>query len=831
MPWFIHTRRNPHGWALVFWTATLLVAMPLHDDRAVDPRAEFGRALDQFKHGQLAQCQHLADLGYHRYLRYDPQWASKFLLLEAETMEWRGAYDSALEILSGYSPNGNDPDEAIQQLAIKGIALTRQHQFSRANTELTKAEALCTDAAYSACGDVFRARGIFQSERSEFSLCRESFLKALSFARSHHDRLMETSSSLNLGWTLLQLNQFDEAVDLLSSAYRASTELGDLDLSEKSAANLGWAYFGLGDDERALGLFLTAHDTAREIGNTREELRRQMEVGYVRQHTSDFKHALDSYAEAFALARGIDSTGDIINSLEVLAHLSIEVGDLAQANRYLDQLAPLVRATPNRLDDLDVMLAQGAIAAACHQDHQAEAAFRTVETDPDSQISMRLGAEHELAKLYERRDDPASADRMYETALLTFEKARGQLKNEASKLPFLANATPIYDDYIHMLVRRGKIDQALAVADHSRARTLAQGLGLDVPVQPAALHAPDIARKANATLLFYWLGQTQSYLWAVTPSRTLLFTLPAKSEITAVAERYRSTLLGPDDVLASANEDGRTLYQMLVAPAVNLIAPGSSVVILGDGALTQLNFETLIVPGSHPHYWIEDATLVSAPSLYMLASAKSSSSVVRKALLLGDALSPDPDYPQLPKASVEMQRIERHFAAGEETVFAQQRANPAAYMASNPQQYAYIHFVAHGVASVTDPLDSAIILSRANATDSFKLYARDIIQRPLRARLVTISSCYGGGTRSYAGEGLVGLSWAFLRAGAHNVIGALWEVSDDSTPALMDSLYHGLEQGLSPSTALRQAKLAMLHGQGNFRSPFFWAPFQIYTGL
>src|SRR6202008_4839814 len=143
-----------------------------------------------------------------------------------------------------------------------------------------------------------------------------------------------------------------------------------------------------------------------------------------------------------------------------------------------------------------------------------------------------------------------------------------------------------------------------------------------------------------------------------------------------------------------------------------------------------------------------------------------------------------------------------------------------------------IHFVAHGVASRTDPLDSAIILSRSPAEeDSFKLHARALMLHPIHARLVTISSCYGGGTRSYAGEGLVGLSWAFLRAGAHNVIGALWEVSDDSTPALMDSLYQGLQEGMPPSIALRRAKLAMLHAHGNFHSPFFWAPFQIYTGL
>jgi CHAT domain-containing protein len=164
-------------------------------------------------------------------------------------------------------------------------------------------------------------------------------------------------------------------------------------------------------------------------------------------------------------------------------------------------------------------------------------------------------------------------------------------------------------------------------------------------------------------------------------------------------------------------------------------------------------------------------------------------------------------------------------------VYARERATPAAYLASNPDRFSYIHFVAHGTASRTSPLDSAIVLSSTNnQEDSFKLYARDIIRQSLHAQLVTISACYGAGVRAYSGEGLVGLSWAFLHAGSHNVIGALWEVSDESTPQLMDALYDGLSKGQSPASALRAAKLSLLHSN-KFNKPFYWAPFQLYTGL
>ena len=114
--------------------------------------------------------------------------------------------------------------------------------------------------------------------------------------------------------------------------------------------------------------------------------------------------------------------------------------------------------------------------------------------------------------------------------------------------------------------------------------------------------------------------------------------------------------------------------------------------------------------------------------------------------------------------------------------------------------------------------------------DSTKLYAYDIITRPLHAYLVSVSACDGVGKRTYAGEGLVGLSWAFLRAGAHHVIASLWEVNDDSTPQLMDDLYRGLRAGQDPATALRNAKLSLVRSQGVFRKPFYWAPFQLYAG-
>ncbi len=233
--------------------------------------------------------------------------------------------------------------------------------------------------------------------------------------------------------------------------------------------------------------------------------------------------------------------------------------------------------------------------------------------------------------------------------------------------------------------------------------------------------------------------------------------------------------------------------------------------------------------------------MVSASSLRVLAASivrKSATEDIRKTtranrrrylLLIGNSVAPSKEYPELSRAGEQMASVARHFP-GMQQVYQREQATPAAYLTSNPENFSYIHFVAHGTASRLSPLDSAIVLSKGPIqTASFKLYARDIVQHPLHADLVTISACYGAGSRAYSGEGLVGLAWAFLRAGAHNVIASLWEVTDASTEQLMDRFYDELDKGSTPDTALRTAKLSLLH-RSVFHNPFYWAPFQLYTG-
>lgn len=828
--------------ALILAFGSLLLLLPLRDSNPSPSKSAYHESKKLFEQGYLVKSQQLLETWLKNAQSRDPMLASQFELLDAQVLAKRGLYNRAYAVLREYPLASVQPDERINELAIESSIEIGLNKESAAEKTLTEAKSLCQPPIYAACGGILTAQGIIEVNRGNIAKSRKIFLDTLHFARFHNDNWLEATALLNLGWAELQIENYGEAVDWLERAYTMSSANQYQDLAQRASGNLGWAYFGLGDSDRALPLFLEAEKRATAIGNIGWQVKWLTTAAYVYRDQGQLDEALATSRHALEIATQIGNQGDILNILEDLAHLSIETGDLNAGARYIDQAAPLSRTSGNELDIAYVNLARGKLAAARHEDSQAESLFREVEGDPASQVSKRFAAEHELALLYQKENRPVQAEQTYRTALATFEGARQQLKNDDSKLPFVANAKSIYDDYVHFLVTQNKCDLALMTADQSRARTLAQGLGMMTEgkgFRPAAVSAQAVARKTDATLLFYWLGERQSYLWAVTPRETAMFALPGEKEISPLVERYDRDLLGAADPVESGNSAGEQLYRMLLKPAEKLIGPEGRVMLMTDGPLSRLNFEALIVPadakGRKAHYWIEDATVSSAPSISMLAGGLAEHSTGRESnarlLLLGNPQSPSVDYPNLPYAGQEMAEIEKRFGHAGEVIYAGPQATPQAYLSSKPERFPYIHFVSHGVASRMDPLDSAIILSRPGSgdEDSFKLYAREIMRHPIQARLVTISACYGSGTRAYMGEGLVGLSWAFLRAGAQRAIGALWEASDRSTPELMSALYDGLEAGQTPAAALRNAKLTLLHAGGNFRKPFYWAAFQLYT--
>lgn len=745
----------------------------------------------------------------------------------------------ALKLLDALPASPSDRESIIHALAIKGAARARLHSFAEADHDLNRAEQMCLSQVESICGAVSRAQGILAVERGQVASALGYFQQSLSFARLHSDRFLEATALSNLGLVAVSEEHFDEAKDQSDAAYQAAAALDADRVALVAEGNSGWASYRLGDSERALEAFQRAEQRAAQLGDIFDHENELINLGYIYLDQRKFDAAGRFFQQALDLASANDNKEDVYNALRVLARLALQTNDPTKAAQYAERALSIARESGNHVDELYPMLVQGQVAAERGDAAKAQQVFQAVENDPACPVFLKWEAEHSLAQLYEDEKQLNPADREYRAALATFEAARAAVHHEDFQLSFLTNASHIYNDYVHFLVMQGKTDEALRWADYSRARTLSEGLGLlskassnPRATQPPALNARDISRQAKSVLLFYWLGEKQSYLWAITPQKTTLFQLRPGADIEAMVQRYRTALNGPQDVLESG-EEGQTLYRTLIAPAKALLPNGAKVLIIPDGSLNNLNFETLIVADPKPHFWIEDADIANASSLRVLAASLArphARESKRSLLLIGNSVAPSQEYPELPRASEQMGNVAKHFPAAQEQIYQRAQATPAAYLASDPGTFSYIHFVAHGTSSRLSPLDSAIVLSKgANETDSFKLYAREIVQHPLHADLVTISACYGAGERAYSGEGLVGLAWAFLRAGAHNVIAGLWEVTDQSTEQLMDRFYDELDKGATPDAALRAAKLSLLHGD-KYHDPFYWAPFQLYTG-
>lgn len=841
----------------------ILIASQLSCVAHRDAQATFEHARQTLRRGEMSAAGEEAEQGYREFHNLSAELGWKFAILKARVEYWKGNNDRVLAILSGEPASAPRPELIVQEKRLEALAVLSIGRPLEAEKTLGEAEQICVSSPNSECGDLPTARGVFEMSRAHYLQAQNFFARALTSARQREDRFLEATALLNLSWSANEQAHFDEALDWANGAREIAMPQNFSDLAQAALGNMGWAYYKLGDPEKAEGMFVESRRQAEKLNDLTDQAVWLQALGSIQLEQDKFTDATTSYQQSLKLARQIKSQENEIDSLTALAFVAEQTNKIDDAKRYTDEVLPMARQNNNGREVVYQLLVQGRVAARLHDTAAAESAFRQVTQDKDTPVFLKWEAERSLARLYEDEKQSGSADHQYQTALSTFETARSELKHEDSRLPFLTNASRIYDDYIHFLVAQGKPNQALQVAEYSRGRTLTEGLGLlqkgsSFKLDP--VNAQEIARRAGGTVLFYWLGEEQSYLWAITPQKIALFTLPPVAEIKTRVERYRKAIIDQRESLPAASDDGATLYRILVEPAKDLLpkvspqkdrteksaSADARVFIIPDGTLNSLNFETLLVSerlsalpdsGSEPHYWIEDATLSTASSLRMLQAFHATRTKgAGNLLLFGDAVSPSKDFPHLPKAAVEMTSIEKHFASAQQQVFSGDQANPTAYLASKPERFSYLHFVAHGTASRLSPLDSAIVLSKTGMSkagaeeDSFKLYARDIIQHPLRAELVTVSTCRSAGARAYSGEGLVGLSWAFVRAGAHNVIGALWDVSDASTPQLMDELYSELKKGETPDAALRHAKLKLLRSRLSFSKPFYWAPFQIYTG-
>lgn len=141
-----------------------------------------------------------------------------------------------------------------------------------------------------------------------------------------------------------------------------------------------------------------------------------------------------------------------------------------------------------------------------------------------------------------------------------------------------------------------------------------------------------------------------------------------------------------------------------------------------------------------------------------------------------------------------------------------------------------LHLATHGYADPEVPEFSGLLFAGTGERDFDVLTAQEVYLWQLNAQLVTLSACETGLGKAVEGEGLMGLTRAFLYAGARDVLCSLWQVSDESTAQLMEKFYDQWQANNNNTAwSLQTAQLTLLN-QEKTKHPFHWAAFVAVQG-
>ncbi len=806
--------------------------------RSEDP-ADFEKLLErgqaELDRGNLKAAAELAERGHRGAVHAGDRAAAWSLqVLRAEILAARRQQDEALELLAEPPPPGIAPYVRARSLMTRANVLCELEAHGDPRGDRTVVDKLLAEteqigrelSSTRLTAEVAVRRGVCDINRSQNDRAEAQFRRGWTAARAAGLRNVQSHAAVGLGLLRMYAARYDDAADWFERGLQlAAGEAIDV----KNLGNLGWCYRMLGDTEKAVPLLLKTEAMSTRQGLAENAAIALFHLGEVHIQLQDVRAARGYFARAQALWRQLGQKDFELEALGMLQTLALEDGDTAAAGAYAAQASSLL-AEPGRAPPPPALVEARLRAAGGELDtarrlYERIAGQRADEAVMGSTADQRWQALAGIASLDVAQGRKADAERAFVRAQQAIEAMRAQLQQDTFDFLLFSSLNDFYGRYAAFLVDQGRASEALALVDRSRGRVLWERLTPGTAARSPERFEP-AARESRAVLLSYWLGE-RSFLWVVTEGSTEVHELPRAAEIRSRVERYQALVQRSRDPLEMPASAAGDLYNLLVGPAQARIPKGSRVVIVPDGALHELSFDTLVVPSPAPHYWIEDVITMRAPSLGLLTARRAAAAPDRALLAIGDPVQPSQEFPALPNAAREMVEVTRHFPASQVVAVTGSAATPLAYRDADPSRFAYIHFAAHATSHAERPLESAVVLSQKDI--GFKLYAHEIVTMPIRAEVVTLSACRGAGARAYRGEGLVGFAWAFLRAGARHVVAGLWNVEDASTARLMSGLYAHLARGMSPPEALREARLALLRDPGAYRKPFYWGPFVVYV--
>lgn len=592
-----------------------------------------------------------------------------------------------------------------------------------------------------------------------------------------------------------------------------------------------------GDAAEALGLSRRALVIQRATGDARGQALSLDYLAIASGRLGRHRQALGYLAEASRLARqrGDDGLVDILAVRTAEAHL--RMGAYARAVASVRAgLRPSL--DPANAPDAYDLLARALLGLA--RDAEAlSAAERAVALAREKALPL-FGPLETRARARERTGDVPGALADVREAIDVVERTRARLvPTDFLKQGFGERHQALFARAIDLQARSGLPEEALATAEQARARAFqdllaTRAAGADGDAQDSSRHAtaPSVAeiaasaQRLGSTVVSYWVGAEATLVWTldgagvlhvvrvpVGADRIARLVSAASAGPRASIERGAASAVPPAEIAPAAAR--RTLYRLLVAPIEPwLPAADGLLTIVPHGPLFRLSFAAL--RDRHGRYLVERYAMHYVPAAGVLRfsadARRRASAEPRHALLVADP-SPLPPAP----AALRPLPAARHEVDAVRTALGTEATRLVARAASEPEVVARladsttVHLATHGLVDDDRSLDSFVALGRTGpsaATDG-RLTAAEVYDLRLRADLVFLSACRSGRGR-VTGDGILGLTRAFLSAGAATVVATLWDVADEPAAQLVPRFYDGLAREGSKSRALRRAQLALI---------------------
>lgn len=772
----------------------------------------------------------------------------------------QGAQDTqragALTSLAGFDQRTGELQKA-QELYQKALQI-----FERLSSRLFQAQVLHNMAALS-------------HDLGDLETALDQYRRALDLCRSVEGRnlaieTLEAQTLANLGWTqhLLHPEQSKEALQTLHQAYELGRNLDNSDSIQALALYyIGQVYSQL--DEPGVALPFLERSSAiwrKEPGDYPKSL---LALGEVHQALGHRQEAASFFAQALESSRRLENTSMISKCLYQQAAFDRGNGDLEKALGEIEEALGLVEGMRSRVESDDLRTSFLASRRSFFELY-IEILMRLHEQRPGEGFDARAFQASERARArglldllaegrIEVRQGIAPDLKRRETEL---DAQVGYLRNQLSRV----HSSPGSEARIAQLKRQ------IGEAETERER-LSEQIRRDYPQYAALLYPKPLDLAAvrgllddRTALCEYAVGEESSFLFVVTRDRLQSYRLPGQGELGRAVEAIRGALAAGPGRRRSGSyvRAAFQLYQGILAPAEALLRGKSRLLVSPDGPLLVLPFDTLLTEEAASDdyrdlpYLLRRYATTSIPSASVLGRVQAakpeaegaaktflgySDPIYEDGLASGGATEvqgdgrrggpADPERPtqRLEESAREVREIASLFPVSESAVYERGAATEENVENNELLKKArLIHFATHGFVDEVRPYLSGLVLTRTQGREADGiLRMHEIFNLRMRADLVVLSACDTGLGKQVSGEGLVGLTRAFLYAGANSLVVSLWQVADRSTAGLMVDFYNFLKQGEEKVDALQRAKLRMIESGGKTSHPFYWAPF-VLTG-